>query len=133
MLLRLAIGIVCLVSCLPCQRGGEQGQRGGEQGQEETRVEEMARQRAKQAEARGEKADGGDKGDKEREENLTPEQRLARYITNGAGAHCRFLATVKPLKLMPGQSGTMLVTAVLQGHAVIPSPPPTFELVPNPQ
>src|SRR5688572_9686354 len=90
MLLRLAIGIVCLATCLPCQRGGE----GGE---EEGRIEEAARARMKQQQGRekGENVEGGD----ERTDDgakLTPEQRLARNITNGASAHCRFLATVKP-------------------------------------
>ncbi len=118
MLLRLALGIVCLVSCLPCQRGGE--------GEEEGRIEEATRQRNKQ-QGRGEKGEKVEGGDAERPDemaNLTPEQRLARNITNGASAHCRFLATVKPAKLMPGQSGTVIVTALLQGHAVIPSPAP---------
>lgn len=39
-----------------------------------------------------------------------------------AAAFCRFYASVKPAKLMPGQSGTMIVTAVLSGQAVIPAP-----------
>jgi hypothetical protein len=64
--------------------------------------------------------------------HLSPEERLARSVTHGASAHCRFLATCKPEKLLPGQSGVMLVTAVLQGQAVLPSPAP-LELMPNTQ
>lgn len=41
---------------------------------------------------------------------------------NSAAAFCRFHAAIKPAKLLPGQSGTMIVTAVLSGQAVIPSP-----------
>lgn len=125
MLLRLATGIVCLVSCLPCQRGGEEG------GEEATRVEEVTRQQRAKSEARGERGEKGTGGEKEEADDmakLTPEERLARNVTNGASAHCRFLATMKPPKLMPGQSGTLVVAALLQGDAVIPSPAPLESL-----
>lgn len=41
---------------------------------------------------------------------------------------CRFVAAIKPNKLMPGQSGTMRVTAILNGSAVLPSPAPIERL-----
>lgn len=41
---------------------------------------------------------------------------------------CRFVAQVKPTKLMPGQTGTMRVTAVLTGAAVLPAPAPLERL-----
>ena len=72
--------------------------------------------------------EGADSG--EEWESLTPEERLARRVTNGASAYCRFVAACKPAKLLPGQTGTLLVTALLQGSAVIPSPAPV-ELLPR--
>jgi hypothetical protein len=119
-------------------QGEERG--AGEPGTREAAIlQEELRVRAKQAaqgETDGARAErlrkGGEKSEKgeevEVEENLTPEQRLARNITSGASAHCRFLATVKPAKLLPGQTGTLFVTAVLLGHAVLPDPAP-FEIM----
>ena len=77
-------------------------------------------------------AEGGDDGAKsadgkakeEEWENLTPEQRLERGIRSGASNYCRFVAAVRPSRLRPGQSGTLFVTAVLQGSAVFPAPAP---------
>ncbi|MBM3975061.1 MAG: hypothetical protein FJ301_13280 [Planctomycetes bacterium] len=63
------------------------------------------------------------------EENLTPEQRIARNApTSGASAYCRFSVSVSPPKLLPGQSGTLKVLAALQGNTVMPAPAP-MELV----
>src|SRR5215207_4590125 len=114
MLLRIVAGIVCLLALAPCQNG-QNREAGGEE--EAVRSAEAAREKAKQG-LRGEK---GEKPDAE-EENLTPEQRLARNITNGASAYCRFAAKLMPAKLMPGQSGILRVVATLQGHAVLPAP-----------
>lgn len=114
MLLRLVVGIVFFLALAPCQnrQGGEETEAGGE-----------ARRKAKEA-MRGEKQDV-------EEENLTPEQRLARNITHGASAYCRFTTMLKPAKLMPGQSGTLKLVATMQGHAVLPSPSP-LEMTPAP-
>lgn len=57
-------------------------------------------------------------------QSLTPEERLARNVRSNASAFCRFVAAIKPQKLMPGQSGVMVVSALLNGQAVLPSPPP---------
>lgn len=65
-------------------------------------------------------------------ERLTPEERLARNITNGASAHCRFYTSFRPAKLMPGQSGTMLVTMTFHGAAVLPAPP-AIEMLSGPR
>lgn len=65
-------------------------------------------------------------------EKLTPEERLARNISNGASAHCRFYTSFRPAKLMPGQSGTMLVTMTFHGAAVLPAPP-AIEMVSGPR
>jgi hypothetical protein len=45
-----------------------------------------------------------------------------REGVHGASAFCRFFTAMKPAKLMPGQTGTMVVTGVLSGQAVIPAP-----------
>ncbi|MCB9879849.1 MAG: hypothetical protein H6835_19835 [Planctomycetes bacterium] len=84
------------------------------------------------------KEDGAASADREKFEQqekeewakLTPEQRLERRIRRGASAHCQFVATCRPAKLMPGQSGVMVVAALLKGNAVIPSPPPVELLSP---
>lgn len=66
-------------------------------------------------------------------ESLSEEElnAIASAVTAGrtegitsAAAFCRFYAAIKPAKLMPGQSGTMIVTAALSGQAVIPAPAP---------
>ena len=53
---------------------------------------------------------------------MTPDERLDANKRRGSKAHCRFVATCRPPKLLPGQSGVMLVTAILQGQAVLPAP-----------
>lgn len=114
MLLRTLLTLVCLNAIAPCQNG-EAG--------EETANPDVTRRinEAKEKSGRGDK-------ETDKKENLTPEQMLARNITSGASAFCRFYATVKPAKLMPGQSGVVSVAAILLGDAVIPSPPP-MELI----
>lgn len=117
MLLRLAASIVCLASFVPCQEG-ESDVRSA---QEERRLKAAA----------GESGDKSAKGEID-DERLTPEERLARHITSGAQAYCRFFASVTPSKLMPGQTGTLKILATLQGHAVIPSPA-RLEMIPRAQ
>jgi hypothetical protein len=112
MLLRTLLALVCLNAAAPCQNG-EAG--------EEVQNPDVTRRihEAKEKAGRGDK-EAAEDGRK----NLTPEQMLARNITSGASAFCRFYATVKPNKLMPGQSGVVSVAAILMGDAVIPTPPP---------
>jgi hypothetical protein len=107
MLFRLAAAIVCFASLVPCQ------------GAEELPDGESADGARRKAAAKGE---AGEK--REVEENLTPEQRLARNMTSGAAAHCQFFASVKPAKLLPGQTGELKILATLKGNAVLPSPAP---------
>lgn len=80
------------------------------------------------AEAADEGGDGSVAADKEGRgqawENLTPEERLERGTRRGASNYCRFVASARPSRLMPGQSGTLFVTAVLVGSAVLPAPAP---------
>ena len=54
--------------------------------------------------------------------NMTPEERLNASIRRDAKGHCRFVAACRPAKLMPGESGTLLISAILQGSAVLPAP-----------
>lgn len=75
-------------------------------------------------EADGSTEDGKEAAARAAFENLTPEERLERSIRSGAGSMCRFIASVRPARLMPGQSGTLYVTAILQGTAVLPAPAP---------
>ncbi|MBL8750635.1 MAG: hypothetical protein JNK78_15860 [Planctomycetes bacterium] len=69
----------------------------------------------------------GAKGGKEDLENeemtrLAEMARVAREGMRGAGSFVRFVPSVKPAKLMPGQSGTLFVTATLSGQAVLEAP-----------
>ncbi len=40
----------------------------------------------------------------------------------GSRGQCRFVTAMRPPKLLPGQSGTLLITAILQGQSVLPAP-----------
>lgn len=42
----------------------------------------------------------------------------------GASSFCQFYVHSKPARLMPGQQGTLIITAVLKGKAVLPAPAP---------
>ena len=113
-MLRLPLCLAFLAAIAPCQVE--------EVGEPDVRAVEGERGRpGKEGSLKGEKGEVP-------EENLTPEQRLARNITSGASAYCRFSASVSPSKLLPGQSGTLKVLAALQGNTVMPAPAP-MELV----
>ncbi|MCK5940650.1 MAG: hypothetical protein KAI24_01675 [Planctomycetes bacterium] len=53
---------------------------------------------------------------------MTPEERLEATKRRGARGQCRFVTAMRPPKLLPGQTGTMLITAILQGRSVLPAP-----------
>lgn len=53
---------------------------------------------------------------------MTPEERLNSNIRRGSKGQCTFVATCRPPKLLPGQSGVMMITAILRGEAVLPAP-----------
>jgi len=122
MFLRSSIVLAFLVALVSAQRGGEEGT-----------VEEQTRQK-RQAIAEGSDIkDSGEKGDPDNAwEKMTPEQRLNHNIRHGASAYCRFVMSVKPARLMPGQSGTLIVVATLVGQAVLPAPAP-LEVLSAPQ
>ena len=85
LLLRTCAAAAILAVLIPAQVeevGGESDVRGAEI---ERRMKEGKGQRGE--------------GEKENEENLTPEQRLARNVTSGAGAYCRFQASLVPAKM----------------------------------
>ena len=124
MLPRLLAGILLFAALAPAQHGGSE--------EEQADRERMRREAKSERALKGGKDVGDQKASAEELERLTPEQRLARNIISGAGAYCRFHVAMKPAKLMPGQSGTLLITATLQGAAVLPSPPPV-EMISPPQ
>lgn len=120
---RLLLALLCLGTGLLAQNEEEEG-----------------RAEARRKERHAEAAEKGDvdlekeraKISQEEWERLTPEERLARSVTHGASRYCRFTAAVRPAKLMPGQSGVLMISAILQGQAVLPSPAP-LEYVGQPQ
>lgn len=118
-MLRLPLCLAFLAAVAPCQVE--------EVGEPDVRAVEGERGRpSKEGTLKGEKGEVP-------EENLTPEQRLARNITSGASAYCRFSASVSPAKLLPGQSGTLKVLAALQGNTVMPAPAPMELVAPSQQ
>lgn len=123
MLHRFLCAVVALGLALPAQNPDD-AKAGGDGDAHRDRTAKM---RAAQMSEKGEKGEGEDERErqlKEEWDKLTPEERLQRSVTHGAGQHCRFVAAFKPEKLMPGQSGVLMVTAVLQGQAVLPAPAP---------
>lgn len=53
---------------------------------------------------------------------MSSEERLNASIRRDSRGQCRFVAACRPPRLLPGQSGTLLITAILQGSAVLPAP-----------
>ncbi len=120
MSLRIALVLVALCLGLPAQNKPGTGEPGARPGQVIKQREEIAHDAGDDGASKS--ADG--KAQEEAWENLTPEQRLERGMRSGASSYCRFVAAVRPSRLLPGQSGTLFVTAVLQGAAVLPAPAP---------
>lgn len=127
MLLRLAAAILCLSALVPSQ-GGEG--RPSPSLEDRRKVERL--RNAMEEKERSERGEGEEKSEEEMLAALTPEERLARTVITGASSHCRFYASLRPAKLLPGQTGILLVTAALQGQAVIPAPA-RFEIVGKPK
>lgn len=113
MLLRL-LPCLLLLSAIGLAQSGSEG-------------EEAERIRAKRAalqEAGDLKEEEGKGTPDDALSELTPEQRLNASMRHGAGNFCTFIATPKPSRLMPGQSGVVVVTAVLRSRAVLQAPAP---------
>lgn len=109
---RILAVLLLFVAVIPAQRG--EGELSSEQ------IEAMQSQRNADGKGRTEKESATDR--KNRWEAMTPEERLASNIRRGSKAHCRFVATCRPPKMLPGQSGVMMITAILSGQAVLPAP-----------
>src|SRR5690606_25952266 len=72
---------------------------------------------------KGEPDDGAVQGERdEKWSQMTPEQRLEASVRRGSKAHCTFVGTCRPPQLLPGQSGTMIISAILRGPSVLPAP-----------
>lgn len=112
---RILAVLILIVAVVPAQRG----EVGGEQlTAEQQKAMRMLR-------AKGDKPQEAGEADSEaaaRWEAMSPEERLAANIRRGSKAHCRFVAACRPPKLLPGQSGVLMITAILQGQAVLPAP-----------
>jgi hypothetical protein len=117
---RICLGLLFAAAVLPAQREGERPARPDPTGE----ISEQGESDVKIVEGRGTKEEMLRAQEKAEEANLTPEERLARHVTHGAQAHCRLVTSMKPAKLMPGQTGTMTIAAMLQGRAVIPTTSP---------
>ena len=53
---------------------------------------------------------------------MAPEELRNMRKLRGSRGQCRFVASVRPPQLLPGQTGTLLITAILQGHSVLTAP-----------
>lgn len=102
-----------LVAVVPAQRG-----EGGELTAEQIQAMRGARQKA----GKTKELDQADGNNDANWVSMTPEARLAANTRRGSKAHCRFEATCRPPKLLPGQSGVMMITAILHGQAVLTAP-----------
>ncbi|MFN3241777.1 MAG: hypothetical protein ACE37K_09725 [Planctomycetota bacterium] len=98
--------LASLVSALPAQEGS-----GDLQAELEARRNKLAQKR--QAQRDGEIGES---------KPMTAEEILEARKRRGSRGQCRFVTAMRPPKLLPGQSGTMLITAVLQGRSVMPAP-----------
>lgn len=120
MLLRLLPAMFLLSAIGVAQQGGE-----GEE------IERIRAKRAALQEAGDLKEEEGKGTPDEAMAEMTPEQRLNASLRHGAGNFCTFVATPKPARLLPGQSGVVVVTAVLRSRAVLQAPAP-IELTSTP-
>jgi hypothetical protein len=124
MLIRRLLPLLLLTNLVP-----------GQEDRLSEREAEMERRIKARAERGGEHDEKGQPSEKEEAEdlgNLTPEERLARTVRSNASAFCRFVPAVKPAKLMPGQTGTLVISVLFNGQAVLPSPAP-MELMGSPK
>jgi hypothetical protein len=118
---RILAVLTLLAAVVPAQRG-ESGELTAEQ-IEAMRGARQSAGKAKQKALGKEDGEGGaDDSQSARWAAMTPEERLAANTRRGSKAHCRFVAVCRPPKLLPGQSGTLVISAILQGQSVLPSP-----------
>ncbi|MCR9246481.1 MAG: hypothetical protein NXI31_15720 [bacterium] len=107
---RSLVVLSCLLAALPAQ------QRGGKA---------APIQQDPQSAGEAELGDDGQplNGDR-KPPKLTKEQRDMIGVRRSASNFCHFHLATRPSKLMPGETGTLVITAILKGNAVIPSPAP---------
>jgi len=98
------------MSALPAQGEGPGG-----------KIGEIEASRRKLAEKRKSAVETDDSGETAK---MTPEQLLEARKRSGSRGQCRFVAAMRPPKLLPGQDGSLLVTAILQGRSVLEAPTP---------
>ncbi len=120
----LRIALVLLASSATLAAQGNKPAAGGRN----TEAQQQELQKQREIEAADDGSAGIKSGDVKEAvdnlENLTPEQRLERGTRSGASNYCRFIASIRPARLLPGQTGTMYVVASLQGQAVLTAPAP---------
>lgn len=126
MLIRRLLPLLLLAAWLPAQDD--------RLSEREAAMEQRIRERAERAGkgTKGPERDESKEKDEQALENMTPEERLAHSVRSNASAFCKFVAAVKPAKLMPGQTGVIVVSALMSGQAVLPSPAP-MEMIGSPQ
>ena len=110
---RLLAGFLILATVLPAQEAGQ----GEGLTPEQIKAMRVARGNL-DVQAEGQKDTDGDA----KWQAMTPEERLNAGMRRGSQAHCQFVAACRPPKLLPGQSGTLMITAILKGAAVLPAP-----------
>lgn len=130
MQIRRLLPLLLLVAWLPAQENRLD--------EREAAMEQRMRERAERAgksrsgEGKGEERSEKEEAEAEALRNMTPEERLAHSVRNNASTFCRFVAAVKPAKILPGQTGVIRVSALMNGQAVLPSPAP-MELIGAPR
>ena len=118
MLAKLLLALSVFAAVVPCQRG--EGEEGGKMSPE--RMRELRQAMAEKGLA-----------EEEMEKILRVEEAanagelpnaMLRGMRRGCAKYCTFAATIKPKQLLPGQSGVMMVSALLKDETVMESPAP---------
>ena len=82
----------------------------------------LQRQMEKQRRKLAQKRERGDGVEVEGVEDTSPEAMRNARRMRGSRGQCRFVPAMRPPQLLPGQSGTLLITAILQGNSVLQAP-----------
>lgn len=82
----------------------------------------LQRQMEKQRKKLAQKRERGDGVDGEGVSDTSPEALRNARRMRGSRGQCRFVPAMRPPQLLPGQSGTLLITAILQGNSVLQAP-----------
>lgn len=123
--MRTISALLLLIAALPGQEATQNPDSRQRQNRMDARIQAAKERAAKEGKDWAKEIGGKEGMSAEELEHLAKLQIEAEEQKNGvrgAGAFCRFVASAKPAKLMPGQSGTMRVTALLSGQAVLQAP-----------